>query len=177
MARKRLGQILIETGAIDDSRLSGALRAQQTFGGKVGEAMVDYGFISDDTLARALAVQLGIPVVTNLVGMRLQVIAKLISHKTALEARALPVAQKGTTLFVAMADPGDRQAIGLLARQTGCTIYPLAAARGEVLEAVRYYFEGVGTQAVEFDDGRTGSSMIVRNDDPEKWSETIYSRG
>ena len=177
MARKRLGQILIETGAIDDSRLSGALRAQQTFGGKVGEAMVDYGFISDATLARALAVQLDIPVVTNLVEMKLQVVCQMISHASALQLRALPVAQKGSTLFVAMADPGDREAIGKLTRQTGCTIYPLAAARDEVLNAVRYYYEGVGTSAMMFDDERTGSSMIVRNDDPEKWSETIYSRG
>lgn len=176
MARRKLGQILISTGAIDQSRLNGALRAQQTFGGKLGEAMVDYGFISDTTLARAIACQLDIPVVTNLMDMGLQVTSELISAKTAMALKALPVAVKGRTMFVAMADPCDRKAIGTLHRQTGFTIYPLVAAYGELDAALRYYYEGVRASAFN-DDAATHGSRIVRNDDPEKWAPIIYSRG
>jgi type IV pilus assembly protein PilB len=176
MARKRIGDILRESGAIDNSRLAGALRAQSEFGGKLGELMVDYGFIADHVLARALAIQYRIPVSTGLIAMCVpRAVVSLVKASTAEAFGAIPIATRGGTLLVAMQDPADRKALAALSRDSGYRIYPLVASRAEIMQAYNYYYQGMDTTAVERQS--RSSTVIVRNNDVETWASEIYSRG
>ncbi len=59
---KRIGELLIERGQIQQDDIKKALQLQQSVGGRVGAGLVRMGAISEDDLLDALSEQLGIPV-------------------------------------------------------------------------------------------------------------------
>jgi MSHA biogenesis protein MshE len=59
--RKMLGEMLVAAGLIKDEQLKKALEEQKKRGGKVGEVLVDLGFITEHDLATFLGRQLNIP--------------------------------------------------------------------------------------------------------------------
>ena len=60
---KRIGELLIERGLIQQDDIKKALQLQQSIGGRVGAGLVRMGAISEDALLDALSAQLDIPVV------------------------------------------------------------------------------------------------------------------
>ena len=52
--RKMLGEMLVAAGLIKDEQLKKALEEQKKRGGKVGEVLVDLGFITEHDLATFL---------------------------------------------------------------------------------------------------------------------------
>ena len=59
----RLGDLLVQAGLISDNQLQMALLEQKRSGAKLGRAVVDMGFISEQKLLEALSRQLNIPYV------------------------------------------------------------------------------------------------------------------
>ena len=59
---KRIGELLIERGLIQQDDIKKALQLQQSIGGRVGAGLVRMGAISEDALLDALSAQLEIPV-------------------------------------------------------------------------------------------------------------------
>ena len=63
MARKRLGEILVQAGVIDEVQLKAALGEQRKWGRPLGQTLVEMRFIDESTLVRLLSTQLNIPAV------------------------------------------------------------------------------------------------------------------
>jgi len=62
----RLGDLLLETGLINEQDLRRGLEFQQRFGGKLGGVLVRMGAVSEDSLlSQALSVQLSLPVMDS----------------------------------------------------------------------------------------------------------------
>ena len=59
MARTNIGNLLIEQGRIDDMQLKSAVAYQRRWGGRIGQAMVTLGFLSEQVLMSTLSLQLG----------------------------------------------------------------------------------------------------------------------
>lgn len=59
--RLRFGEVLIKSGKIDEDQLRSALGHQRRWGRKIGECMVQLGFITEEELAQTLASVLKIP--------------------------------------------------------------------------------------------------------------------
>ena len=59
--RKMLGEMLVAGGLIKEDQLMRALDEQKKRGGKLGEILVDLGFISEYNIATFLGRQLHIP--------------------------------------------------------------------------------------------------------------------
>lgn len=107
-AKKKLGEILIEMGALDTLQLQAALGFHQQWGMPLGRAVVEKGFCVRDDVTRALATQAGHPVV-RLDGQPLDLeLAKVVPVKTAETYRAVPLRLEGRrreVLVLAMAAP------------------------------------------------------------------------
>lgn len=56
-ARRRLGDIFVERGLIDQAQLDEALAVQRESGGKLGEVLVELGFITRVALAGVISEQ------------------------------------------------------------------------------------------------------------------------
>src|SRR4051794_8224772 len=61
--KRRLGEILLDAGVIDEVQLSAALAEQKKWGGKLGRTLVEMGYVDEDSMALALSRQLGLPVI------------------------------------------------------------------------------------------------------------------
>jgi hypothetical protein len=60
--RPKLGELLVMTGAIDQTQLGAALAEQRRFGHPLGTTLVRMGFLDEEALIRTLARQLKLPI-------------------------------------------------------------------------------------------------------------------
>ncbi len=136
--RKRLGDILLEQGAITEEQLRAALAQQQNRSVPLGRLLVEQGATDETTVARALAKQARLPFV-DLAGRRPPArLAELLDSGVAWEHEVLPVAEKGETLVVAVGDPAKAVVLDtlrfLLDREVSMAMAAPAALRA-ALEA------------------------------------------
>jgi type IV pilus assembly protein PilB len=105
--RKRLGEMLVEGGLIDQSQLEMALKTYRKSGMKLGEYMVHEGIVTENAIVNLLSEQVNIkkynpndyPTTTEL--------SKYFDIETARKYKVVPLSQKGSFLSIAMIDPLD----------------------------------------------------------------------
>jgi type IV pilus assembly protein PilB len=104
MPRKKLGEMLVEAGALSDSGLTLALHEQRRWGGTLGRALVELKLVSEAELVRVLAQQLSLPSVDL---DRVEIpgtVLELVPADLAQQHGIVPFAQPMKFLDVAMAD-------------------------------------------------------------------------
>ncbi len=132
MARKRLGDILLDNNIITNEQLEKALLEQKETKKKLGDTLISLGYIKEQELIEVLEFQLGIPHVSLYKYNIDQSITKLIDQRFAIEHQVLPIKKEMNKLTVAMADPLDYYAIDDLRMITGLQIEPVIASRNEI---------------------------------------------
>ena len=147
IARKRIGEILIERGRLDAAGLERALRVQQETGEKLGSLLVTLGVVAQRDVAEALASQLGLPLVEAAGYPELPILEERISARFLREARALPLSEDEHELTLAMADPTDAYTISAFEMVTGRKVRPRVAIPTE-LEAALERLYGQGKSAL-----------------------------
>jgi type IV pilus assembly protein PilB len=114
-----LGEALLKTGAITQAQLDQALAQQRTSGALLGQILLSLNFITEETLARALAREAGVPFVA-VNGTRPDPAAvALVPEQFARKHLLAPLAIKGPSLEVLQANPFDVLALDELARLAG----------------------------------------------------------
>jgi general secretion pathway protein E len=146
-ARKRLGEILVERGKLDQANLDRALRLQSESGERLGSLLVTLGLCAQRDVAEALASQLALPLVDASGYPEFPILEERVSARFLREARALPVCEDESELGLAMADPTDHYTIGAFEMVTGRTVRPMVAIPTD-LEAALERLYGAGRSAV-----------------------------
>jgi general secretion pathway protein E len=147
LVRKRLGEILIERGKLDQTGLERALRLQQESGERLGALLVTLGLCAQRDVTEALAAQLQLPILDAAGYPEFPILEERISARFLREARALPVKEDEQELALAMADPTDEYTIGAFRMVTGRAVKPMVAVPAE-LEAALERLYGTGRSAV-----------------------------
>jgi general secretion pathway protein E len=145
--RKRLGEILIERGKLDQANLDRALRLQAESGERLGSLLVTLGLCAQRDVAEALASQLALPLVDANGYPEFPILEERVSARFLREARALPVREDETELGLAMADPTDAYTISAFEMVTGRAVRPMVAIPTD-LEAALERLYGAGRSAV-----------------------------
>jgi type IV pilus assembly protein PilB len=106
MAQRRLGQILVDLGYLNEDQLWDLIEEQKQAPGEViGQVAVRLGLVTQDQVTEALAEQFGMPVVnleeTNIPPKVLE----LVPETMATLYKIMPISLKENVLTVAMADP------------------------------------------------------------------------
>jgi hypothetical protein len=164
---QKLGELLVDAGVITRPQLSDALTHQRTHGGRLGTCLVELGLVDDRTLASVLAKQLSIPSATAAQLEKCEAFAiKLVPASLAEKLRACPIRQDGDKLWVVMADPTDKQALGELSKATGKLVRPMVAPELLVQYALeRYYKVKRKPRVVQVN---TGGSDLLKIEDTKK---------
>ena len=137
---KPLGQRLLEAGLIDDQQLDLALREQKRQGKKLGEVLIDLGFVAPGVITDALASEAKTEVVDVLNAHIDPEVMALIDYDTARRHRVIPLARDANTLTIALADAFDVVAIDQIEKSTGLLVKVVTAAESDILEALALYF-------------------------------------
>lgn len=148
--RKRLGDLLVESGLITDVQLEMAL-AEKPKDQRLGDALLGRGYITEQQLIEVLEFQLGIPHI-NL--FRYPFDPKLfnIVHKDFAKRNLLvPLKADGDRLFVAMSDPMDYLTIEDLRLSTGFHIETAIASKDDILRTISKYYEDESLEDIFID--------------------------
>jgi MSHA biogenesis protein MshE len=108
--RIKLGEVLVQHGAITDEQLQAALMAQRRTGRKLGRVLADLGFMSESSLLEFLSKHLQVPFVDLKHARVDQETVKLLSEPLARRYRAIVLLQDTRGLLIGMADPADLHA-------------------------------------------------------------------
>ncbi len=109
--RMKLGEILIEQGAIEPLHLDEALQRQTLTGDLLGRILVSIGRVTEQAIIEALSVQQGMDRIDVSKLTVPQEALKLISSDVARFYNVLPVRIEDDVLVVAMADPLNIQTL------------------------------------------------------------------
>jgi type II secretory ATPase GspE/PulE/Tfp pilus assembly ATPase PilB-like protein len=137
--KKRLGDLLVQEGFINQTQLDQAIDVQRTKGGRLGDILVGLKLSTEDQVLSALAKRAGIPFVSSLsvYGKIPADILALIPGEMARDRGILPLVREGNTLTVALADPFvELDAVDDLKIQTGFDIKMVLASEEEIGRAV-----------------------------------------
>jgi type IV pilus assembly protein PilB len=108
---RRIGQVLVDLGFIDEDQLWDVLEEAKNTAQLTGQAAVARGLITEDQLLQALAEQNGLKVV-NIEEMKPQTEAlQLVPETMASVYKILPLTLKDKVLTIAIGDPNNLPAI------------------------------------------------------------------
>jgi hypothetical protein len=143
-ARLRLGELLVRGRVITEAQLREALREQSSWGGRLGQNLVDAGAIDEGALAHAVASQLGLHVVdldrTPPIAEAVRLVPVQLAERHGLLAIALDRAER--RILVACADPANNEAMDAVRRATGFFPQPCVATASQIDRAVRRFYYG-----------------------------------
>ncbi len=160
MALRKIGQILIDLGFLDEDQLDMLLSEQERNPGQLlGEIGMEMGLFTDEQLAQGLAEQLNMQVVilgetklpTDLLEMVPETMAQLY--------RAIPIQFKENLLTVATCDPQNLSIEDEMRTFLGFEIRTVVATEREIQKALDRYYSG--------DQDSLESVVMELNDDKE----------
>jgi type IV pilus assembly protein PilB len=153
--RRKLGQILIDAGAITSGQLKAALEDQQRYGGRLGTILLERRIIDEKTFFRALSSQLNIPAVDFTKSTIPEAIIKLVPKELTEKYLLFPVATRrtmsGNVIVLAMADPTNVEAQDEIRFRTGFRVEPCLALESTIRQVIReYWYEQDGKGAYRY---------------------------
>ncbi len=136
-----LGRLLVDAGSLSESALGEALEEQARTGGRLGTVLVRQGWVEEEAVARALALQLGLPYGAPPLEAAAEAVA-LVRARLARERRVLPLEVEGGRLRLAVADPLDVAAVEDVRFQTGRRVEPVVASSSAVADGLARAYGG-----------------------------------
>ena len=144
-SKESLEEVLVRTGLIDAEQMQEISEVARQGNKKLEEALVEEGVISPRDLARALSIQLKVPLIDLKRHTISPEILKLIPEELARKYNVLPLDVIGNSLALVMADTTDVGTISDIAVVTKMRIEPMMGFSDEISEAVdRNYGTGGG---------------------------------
>ncbi len=149
MAHRRIGQVLVDMGFVSDEQLELLLDEQQQHPGQLlGQVAIDIGLLSEEQLAQALAEQLSLQAVTVTDLTIAKDVLELVTEPMAQMYRIVPIEFDGSTLTIATADPQNLSTQDELRTFLGYNIRVVVATETGMIAALERYF-GESNESVE----------------------------
>jgi len=143
--KKRLGELLLEAGVIDQTQLQSALGHQRRWGMKLGQALLDLKLVTEPQVVAALARKFGYEV-AHLAAVQpgpvLDAAMKLVPRDVAAKHTLLPLTADTNTITVAMADPTNIAVVDELSFRTGRRVKVSIAGERELAAVIRRLYFG-----------------------------------
>src|SRR5215468_1229347 len=136
----KLGDLLLKQKLITQDQLETALKLQREEGGKIGEALVRVGAVSESDITETLSQQFGVPSI-DLAHFEIDpAIIKVVPGEVARKYGVLPVNKTGATLTIAMGDPTNVFAMDDIKFMTGYNVEPVVASELALRKAIEKHY-------------------------------------
>jgi type IV pilus assembly protein PilB len=145
--QKPLGQMLVEKGLITEEQLNQALEAQKQTTSRIGEVLIDLGFVDERSVYETLGEQLHVKFIDLSKFAIDRDVASLITREMAERYEAIPIARGEANIRVAMSEPGDVMALDDLKVRCQVTIEPVLATSPAIKKAIEEVYGTVGEKA------------------------------
>ena len=133
--KMRLGDLLVHESVITEDQLKQALAKQKTNGRKLGQSLVEMGFVSEQKLLTFLAQQLNVPMI-DIADVRLDPdTVKKIPEVQARRFRALAIREEESHILIGMSDPADLVAYDAISNLLNKPIKVAVVREAQLLQA------------------------------------------
>ncbi|OGC40532.1 hypothetical protein A2Y85_01420 [candidate division WOR-3 bacterium RBG_13_43_14] len=144
----KIGELLIKNGIITEEQLNEALALQKDQNKKLGEILIDLGYISLKDLVWMISEQADIPFVEikpEMLDVKLiNSFPEIILQKNSI----LPIYETDQTIYIAVADPTDQNSINALRSYTDKQIIASGAEAGEIHQMLDKFYLSQHTDKV-----------------------------
>jgi type IV pilus assembly protein PilB len=131
-----LGTLIFRAGLLGEEQLEDALREGMRTGRRLGEVLIERGLLEERDLGRLLAGQKGLPFVEVSASDVEAAALELLSEDNARHQVALPLRHEGGQLVVAVADPSNELMLENLRRTLGAAPKLVVAPYAELVKAI-----------------------------------------
>ena len=138
--KKRIGDLLIDTGLITKGMLKEALTYQRNNGGKVVEVLVSLGHLKIDDFINFLSRQPGIASIELAHYHIPREVTELIPRELAMKHDVFPIDKMGKLLTLGMACPIDFITIARIEKETGLRVHPILCSQHDIRTAINNYY-------------------------------------
>lgn len=143
--RLLLGELLIQAKVITLDQLNEVLEAPRDPGKKIGQVLIERGWVTEAQLTQTLSLQLSVPWVSLYhIDFSRQLLNR-VNRELAEKYCLIPifvrhVKGQGETLYVAMDDPTNDAALGEVSRLANLPARPMIASATDIRSAIRVYY-------------------------------------
>ena len=183
----RLGDLLVEKGAISNDQLMQALADQKSTGRKLGQTLIQNGFVTEDLMLDILSNQLNLPFI-SLKNFKFDTeTVHALSETLARRYRAIVLKKESDGAYlVAMADPSDIFAYDEITKHLKTAIHQAVSKEAEILgtidsvyrqtDAISSLAEELGEELAEsdFDLEQLDQGVDITNAPVVKLLQTIF---
>ncbi len=164
MAIRRIGQIFVDLGFIDDDQLEMLLEEQQEnrpneLLGVIAESL---GLVNEDQVAQALAEQMGMQVFALSEAVIPPEVLNYITEPMAQLYRIVPIAFNDGTLTVAMAEPQKLHILDELRNFLGYNVRAVVSTGRELQSALDRYYQASGETISNVIDGLANDENLKK---------------
>jgi len=140
-SRAPLGERLVQAGLIQRAELETALSRQAENGQRLGETLLELGFITEDELLPFIESQVGVPAVRLREGLLDPQAVRLLPRQFAERLKVIALFRVHNELTVATDDPLDLERIDRIENATGMTVRPVFAFKAAIERITRRAYE------------------------------------
>ena len=138
--KKRLGDILVNSGKITSEQLQEALKAQKALGKKLGEVLVSSGVISDDEIVDCIKKQTGIESINLNTIIFDKKVFNFVSEKLCNKYMLIPFGFENNRIKVAFADPLNIFAIDDVTISSNFEVQSFIANKEDIQKFIKVYY-------------------------------------
>ncbi|MCL4692743.1 MAG: HDOD domain-containing protein [Candidatus Hydrogenedentes bacterium] len=140
MAKRRIGELLVDAGLIHREQLQEGLNTQAAKGGKIVETLIALGYLDAEAFVGFLARQPGVASIDLSKYEIPRQLIELIPREMAVEHEIFPIDKLGRLLTVGMVCPLDSATVQKIEERTGLRVKPLLCAPSDIRSAIERYY-------------------------------------
>jgi len=145
MARRRkIGEILTAQGLITKEQLDEGLLQQKQVKKRIGQILIDLGYLTEADVYSALGDQLGVPYVSLSFYSVDPSVINLIGEQFARQYKVMPLFRICNSLTLGMDDPLNLGVIDQVVRATGLEVEPSICSAQDIEQAIDHYYGTTG---------------------------------
>lgn len=141
--KRKLGEMLVDAGLIDEVQLQSALGYQSQWGMRLGAALIDMKFITEDELVSFLEEQLNTKCVSIMSRDIPPEAIKFVNGEIAKDFGVFPIKVNEKGVLIATADPLDLPTLDQLSFKLRRRVVPCLALESEIKRAILFHYDGV----------------------------------
>lgn len=168
MATKlKLGELLLKHTSLKEKQLEDALLIQREKGGKLGDILIEKGYLTPEEIQKALSVQLGLPFYPDLNANEIDpgLIMK-IPINYAKENQILPIKKEANQVLVATANPLDQTVLDDLRIILNASVQPVIASSLKIQDAINRVYEKKEQKTIS-EIGEEATDLSYELEEPE----------
>jgi len=132
----RLGDILIARDLITQQRIDEAVRLQDRLGKRMGQIIIDKGWVSENDVLRCLSEQIGVPFVRLRPGLFDPATVSLLDTAVAKRLGVMPLFRVRSVCYVATSKPQDMPTLEEVSERLQCRVRPVLARHEDIVKTL-----------------------------------------